>query len=168
MVESGNIILIGMPGCGKSTVGVLLAKTLGKNFLDTDVRIQANLGRSLQDIIDSDGLEVFCEIESDYLLKLNRTNTVIATGGSAVYSTIAMELLRAMGIVVFLDIPLDEIEKRLTNLAIRGVVMDPGENLQTLYAKRRSLYKQFAEVTVNCNGLDHEQTIQAIIQAIGG
>jgi shikimate kinase len=168
MVERGNIILIGMPGCGKSTVGVLLAKTLGKNFLDTDVHIQARQGRNLQDIIDADGLEVFCKIESDYLLKLNQTNTVIATGGSAVYSTVAMELLRAAGVVVFLDISLDEIEKRLTNLAIRGVVMEPGETLQTLYAKRRSLYKKFAEVTINCNGLDHEQTIQAIIQAIGG
>jgi len=166
MIERGNIILIGMPGCGKSTVGVLLAKTLGKNFLDTDVHIQARQGRNLQDIIDADGLKVFCEIESDYLLKLNQTNTVIATGGSAVYSTVAMELLRAMGIVVFLDISLNEIKKRLTNLAVRGVVMDPGETLQTLYAKRRSLYKQFAEVTINCNGLDHEQTIQAIITAI--
>lgn len=166
MIEFGNIILIGMPGCGKSTVGVLLAKTLGKNFLDTDVHIQAARGRNLQDIIDADGLEVFCETESDYLLKLNQTNTVIATGGSAVYSTVAMEFLRAMGVVVFLDISLDEIEKRLTNLAVRGVVMDPGETLQTLYAKRRSLYKQFAEVTINCNGLDHEQTIQAIITAI--
>lgn len=155
-----------MPGCGKSTVGVLLAKTLGKHFLDTDVQIQAARGRCLQDIIDADGLEIFCGIESDYLMTLNQTNTVIATGGSAVYSMIAMELLRSMGVVVFLDISLDEIEKRLTNLALRGVVMDPGESLQTLYAKRRSLYKQFAEVTVNCNGLDHEQTIKAIITAI--
>jgi len=166
MIERGNIILIGMPGCGKSTVGVLLAKTLGKNFLDTDGHIQARQGRNLQDIIDADGLKVFCEIESDYLLKLNQTNTVIATGGSAVYSAVAMEFLRATGVIVFLDISLNEIKKRLTNLAVRGVVMDPGETLQTLYAKRRSLYKQFAEVTINCNGLDHEQTIQAIITAI--
>lgn len=163
MTEYGNIILIGMPGCGKSTVGVLLAKTLGKNFLDTDVHIQAAQGRSLQDIIDTDGLESFCGIESDYLLTLKQTNTVIATGGSAVYSTIAMEFLRSIGVVVFLDISVNEIEKRLTNLAVRGVVMDPGESLQTLYEKRRGLYKQFAEVTVNCDNLGHEETIKAII-----
>lgn len=166
MKESGNIILIGMPGCGKSTVGVLLAKTLGKHFLDTDVRIQAAQGRCLQDIIDTDGLEVFCGIESDYLLALQQTNTIIATGGSAVYSCVAMEHLRSIGVVVFLDISLQEIEKRIKNLAVRGVVMDPGETLQTLYAKRRSLYKQFAEKTINCDNLNHEQTIKAIITAI--
>lgn len=166
MIEYGNIILIGMPGCGKSTVGVLLAKTLGKNFLDTDVHIQARQGRNLQDIIGADGLEIFCGIESDYLLTLQQTNTVIATGGSAVYSTIAMEHLRSIGVAVYLNISIEEVEKRLTNLAVRGVVMDPGESLQTLYAKRQSLYNQFAEITVNCNGLNHEQTVKAIITAI--
>ena len=166
MVECGNIILIGMPGCGKSTAGVLLAKALGKHFVDTDVQIQTREGRGLQDIINSDGLEVFCRIETDYLLTLHPTNTVIATGGSAVYSTTAMEYLRSMGVVVFLDLSLSQIEKRLTDLAVRGVVMDPGETLQTLYAKRLSLYKQFAEITITCDNRTHEQTIEAIITAI--
>lgn len=168
MEENGdkNIILIGMPAVGKSTVGVLLAKRLGRYFLDTDVFIQAVAGRTLQEIIDTDGLENFCRLEAEHILGIDRTNCVIATGGSAVYSEDAMNHLKETGQIVYLNLPLDVIKKRLTDLNVRGVVMSKEQNLDDLYKKRTGLYKKWADVTIECNHQTHEQVVEKIIEEL--
>jgi len=143
-----NIVLIGMPGAGKSTVGVVLAKRLGFGFVDTDVLIQAEEHRRLQDIIDHEGLAAFCRIEERALLGLKVERTVIATGGSAIYSEAGMEALKENGLVVFIDVPLPELEKRLRDMDSRGMVIDPGESLADLFRRRRPLYRRWADRTV--------------------
>jgi shikimate kinase len=166
MEENGdkNIVLIGMPAVGKSTIGVLLAKRLGRYFLDTDVFIQAVSGRTLQEIIDTDGLEKFCELEAEHITCIDRTNCVIATGGSAVYSDAAMNHLKETGEIVYLHLPLEMIKKRLTDLNIRGVVMSKGKTLDDLYKQRTLLYKKWADITIDCLNLTHEQVVEKIIE----
>ena len=159
-----NIVLIGMPGVGKSTVGVLLAKALGRYFLDTDVFIQAIQDRSLQEMIDSEGLAAFCKIEEDYVLCIDLTHVVIATGGSVVYSERAMEHLAAHGVIVHLDLPVDKIEQRIENLYTRGVVMERGQTVRSLYDQRQSLYRQYAQLTIDCTGKNHEQVVTEIAE----
>ncbi len=167
-MDSGdkNIVLIGMPGVGKSTVGVLLAKALGRYFLDTDVFIQAIQNRSLQEMIDGEGLAGFCEIEEDYVLCIDVTNAVIATGGSVVYSARAMEHLAAHGVVVHLDLPVDRIEQRIENLYTRGVVMEKGQTIRSLYDQRQSLYHQYAQLTIDCTDKNHEQIVTEIVEEL--
>jgi shikimate kinase len=166
MSENKNIVLIGMPAVGKSTIGVLLAKRLGRYFLDTDVFIQAVSGRGLQQIIDSDGLEKFCRLEAEHILCIDKTDCVIATGGSVVYSDAAMNHLKANGIVIYLSLRLEVIKKRLTDLNIRGVVMGKGQSLDDLYKKRTPLYEKWADVIIDCQKLTHEQTVEKIIEKI--
>ena len=167
-MDSGdkNIVLIGMPGVGKSTVGVLLAKALGRYFLDTDVFIQAIQNRSLQEMIDSEGLAGFCKIEEDYVLCIDLTNAVIATGGSVVYSERAMEHLAAHGVIVHLDLPVDKIEQRIENLYTRGVVMERGQTIRSLYDQRQCLYRQYAQLTIDCTDKNHEQVVTEIIEKL--
>lgn len=157
-----NIVLIGMPGVGKSTVGVLLAKALGRYFLDTDVFIQAVLGRSLQEIIDAEGLAAFCKIEEDYATCIDLTNAVIATGGSVVYSEKAMRSLAERGVIVHLDLPVERIEQRLANLPTRGVVMEKGQTIRSLYDQRQPLYRQYAQIAIDCTDKTHEQIVAEI------
>jgi shikimate kinase len=159
-----NIVLIGMPAVGKSTIGVLLAKRLGRYFLDTDVFIQAIIGRTLQEIIDTDGLEKFCELEAEHIICIDRTNCVIATGGSVVYSDAAMNHLKETSEIVYLSLPLETIKKRLTDLNIRGVVMSKGKTLDDLYKQRTPLYKKWADITIDCLNLTHEQVVEKIIE----
>ncbi|MFA5293725.1 MAG: shikimate kinase [Phycisphaerae bacterium] len=166
MSENKNIILIGMPAVGKSTIGVLLAKRLGRYFLDTDVYIQALVSRTLQQIIDSDGLEKFCELEAEHICCIDKTDCVIATGGSAVYSDVAMNHLKSNGVIVYLDLPLEMIKKRLTDLNIRGVVMSRGQTLDDLHKKRAPLYEKWADITIYCFNLTHEQVIEKIIEKL--
>lgn len=161
-----NIVLIGMPGVGKSTVGVLLAKALGRYFLDTDVFIQAIQDRSLQEMIDSEGLAAFCKIEEDYVLCIDLTNAVIATGGSVVYSERAMEHLAAHGVIVHLDLPVDKIERRIENLCTRGVVMEQGQTIRSLYDQRQSLYRQYAQLTIDCTDKNHEQVVTEVVEGL--
>ncbi len=167
MEQQDNIILIGMPGVGKSTVGVLLAKATGRNFIDTDVYIQAGDGRTLQEILDLAGTAEFCRIEEQYLLCLEVRRHVVATGGSAVYSEPAMTSLKRGGVVVHLDLPLAEIERRLANLAVRGVVMAPGQSLAALYQQRQPLYRRWADVTVDCEGKTQDQVVAEILRRVG-
>lgn len=162
--KDGNIVLIGMPGVGKSTVGVLLAKALGRHFLDTDVLIQASVGRSLQEIIDSDGLAAFRKVEEDYVLGTDLTNAVIATGGSVVYSEEAMSHLSSRGVIVHLDLPVDRIEQRISNLPTRGVVMEKGQTIRSLYAQRQPLYRRYAQLTIDCTDKTHEQIVAEIVE----
>jgi len=157
-----NIVLIGMPGSGKSTVGVLLAKTLGRKFIDTDICIQETTGRLLQEIIDHDGVDAFLKIEEDTVLALHRHRAVIATGGSVVYSRKAMEHQKAHGVVVYLQVSFDEIERRLNNITTRGIVLHSGQSLRDLFDERVPLYAQYADITINCTDNHFEDCVRKI------
>lgn len=161
-----NIVLIGMPGVGKSTVGVLLAKALGRYFLDTDVFLQAAQGRSLQEIIDTDGLEAFCKIEEEYACCIDLINAVIATGGSVVYSEKAMCRMAAQGVIVHLDLPVAQIEHRLANLKTRGVVIEPGQTIRSLYDQRQGLYRRYAQITLDCTEKNHDQIVTELVETL--
>ena len=161
-----NLVLIGMPGVGKSTVGVLLAKALSRDFLDTDVYIQAQEGRTLQEIIDRDGLESFRRIEERHVRSLKCRSSVIATGGSVVYYPAAMAHLRASGRVIHLDLGLPALRKRLINLPTRGVVMVPGQTLGQLFAERQPLYRKYAHLTIDCSGCSHEDMVRKIVRRL--
>ncbi|HET6429921.1 MAG TPA: shikimate kinase [Phycisphaerae bacterium] len=162
-----NIVLIGMPGVGKSTAGVLLAKATGREFIDTDVAMQVRCGRRLQEIIDADGLDVFRRIEQARILELDCRRHVIATGGSVVYSAAAMAHLKAGGPVVHLDLPLERIIERIEDLDVRGVVMEPGLTLADLHRQRQPLYQRYADLTVQCDGLTQDQVVAEIIRKLG-
>ncbi|MCX5912315.1 MAG: shikimate kinase [Deltaproteobacteria bacterium] len=164
--KDANIVLIGMPAVGKSTIGVLLAKATSRDFIDTDVYIQAREGRSLQEIIDREGLEEFCRIEARHVFSLSCRGKVMATGGSVVYSKEAMKYLGSCGVMVHLTLDLPAIKKRLTNLDSRGVVMAPGKTLDLLYEERLPLYRQYADFTVNCRRKNHEEIVAEIIRML--
>ena len=148
---------------GKSTIGVLLAKALSRSFLDTDVYIQAIEGRSLQEIIDALGIKAFCEIEEKYICAIDINNAVIATGGSVIYSPQAMRHMAENGVIIHLALDFETIEKRVTNLYTRGVVMEKGQTLAGLYRNRQPLYKKYAQLTIDCSGKTHEQIVDEII-----
>ena len=158
----GNIVLIGMPGCGKSTVGVLLAKALGMAFVDTDVVFQAKEGRKLQRIIEEIGIDAFLAREEEAILSLSCNKTVIATGGSVVYGRRAMKRLHENGVVVYIRLPYQEIERRLSNLATRGVTLREGQTLFDLLEERIPQYEKEADVVLDATGLQIEQTVEAI------
>ena len=146
-----NVILIGMPGCGKSTVGVVLAKTLNYSFIDADLLIQEQTGKRLQQIIDFDGLDKFYEIEEQVLSGIQCDRTVIATGGSAVYYPAAMEHLKELGAVVYIQLSCENVKKRLGNLASRGVAGAKDKTVEQLYEERVPLYEQYADFIIDCN-----------------
>ena len=168
MTVDRNIVLIGMPGAGKSTVGVILAKTLGMDFLDTDLAICRRRGATLQSILDEEGLEAFLDLEEDVVRGLRPENTVIATGGSVPLRDSAMEHLKAGGTTVYLDVPLEELRMRLSNIRTRGIAFGPGETLETLFARRTPIYRRWADVTVRTdpNRSDLEHTVEQIIAAL--
>ncbi|HHW49801.1 MAG TPA: shikimate kinase [Clostridiaceae bacterium] len=157
-----NLVLIGMPASGKSTIGVLLAKTLGMDFIDTDLLIQKSEGALLQDIIINKGIDRFIQIEQEIITKLNCTNCVIATGGSAVYGEKAMEHLKLNGIVVYLEASYEEIKRRLTNIKSRGIVFVKGQDLFSLYNERMPLYQKYADISINCDGKSIEDIVSLI------
>jgi shikimate kinase len=161
-----NIVLIGMPGCGKSTVGVILAKLLGRSFVDTDILIQTATGRSLQDIVDRDGYMALREIEEDVILNLVPDNHVIATGGSAVYGHRAMDHLRRHGIVVFLRVDIAVLATRTRDFEKRGVAKRPDQTLTDLFAERLPLYRQWTDVIVECRGLSQEEICAVITDEV--
>lgn len=144
-----NIILIGMPACGKSTVGVLLAKQLGYRFLDSDLLIQETEGKLLHELIAAHGIQGFLEIEERVNAAIDVTHTVISTGGSAVYGKKAMEHLRSIGTTVYLKIDYETLERRLGDYSHRGVIMPEGYTLYDLYRERTALYEQYADITVD-------------------
>jgi shikimate kinase len=165
-LSQGNIILTGMPAVGKSTVGVLLAKRLGMAFVDTDIMIQTSEQKSLQDLIQADGLARFCDLEEQHILSLVCKNTVIATGGSVVYRDGAMRHLAAGGTVVFLDIELGDLENRLNDMDARGVVYAPGQSLANLYAERLPLYRDTADIRVGAAGVTPDQLVSRVIEQL--
>ena len=161
-----NIILIGMPGAGKSTVGVLPAKTLGYAFLDTDLVIQQREGALLQPLVDSLGVEAFLDVEADAICSVECRGTVIAPGGSAVCRERAMSHLRALGRIVYLHLPLEELERRLSNISTRGIAMAPGETLADLFARRAPLYRNYADLTVDVGRQSLEETVALVLRAL--
>ena len=161
-----NIILIGMPGAGKSTVGVLLAKTLGYAFLDTDLVIQQREGALLQPLVDSLGVEAFLDVEADAICSVECRGTVIAPGGSAVCRERAMSHLKALGRIVYLHLPLEELERRLSNISTRGIAMAPGETLADLFARRAPLYRNYADLTVDVGRQSLEETVALVLRAL--
>jgi len=158
-----NITLIGMPACGKSTVGVLLAKALNMRFTDTDLLIQQKYRKFLWQIIDEEGIGAFKEKEAAVICALRCENTCIATGGSAVYSEEAMRHLKRSSTVVFIDLPCREIERRIADIRGRGVVIDKDSTLRELYDERRPLYLRYADVTVEAQGRGVEELLEEII-----
>lgn len=161
-----NLILIGMPAVGKSTLGVILAKRLGLAFADTDLLIQTGEGVNLSRIIENKGIEKFCDIEATYVQQLTPRKTVIATGGSVVFRASAMRHLQRLGSIVFLDIELIELAGRLKEMDDRGVVHMPGQTIDQIYAERRPLYQQYADITVDCTGCSPEETLGKVIAAL--
>lgn len=161
-----NIILIGMPAAGKSTIGVLLAKTLLKSFVDTDLIIQSKYGSALCNIIEKEGTDTFLEIENDIICSEEYKSSVVATGGSAVYGEKAMAHLKADGTAVYLEISLDEIKKRIGNITTRGVAMKNGTTLDELYNERLPLYNKYADITVNCEGKSAEAIVTEIVEKL--
>ena len=157
-----NITLIGMPGAGKSTVGVVLAKRMGMDFIDTDLIIQKEYNKTLSEIINEKGIEEFKKVENDVISKLELDNTIIATGGSAVYGKEAMKHLRDISKVVYIKLSAENIEDRLGDLNERGVVLEDGETLQELYDERIPLYKKYAHIIVNANDMVLREVVKNI------
>jgi len=166
MYHHKNIVLIGMPGAGKSTVGVVLAKSLGMRFIDTDILIQERTGRMLQAILDEDGPDAFGRIEEETVLSLHAEHAVIATGGSVVCSEAAMAHLKAGGVVVYLEISYDEMERRLKNITTRGIVFLPGQSLRGMYDERAPLYERYADLTVASSGGDLESVVGNVLEVV--
>ena len=161
-----NVVLIGMPGAGKSTIGVLLAKSMLYSFVDTDLLIQNSCGKSLCDIIEEVGTDAFLKTENDVILSGNFERCVIATGGSAVYGTEAMQKLKGNSVFVYLNLPLIEIERRLGDIHTRGVAMKNGTTVAELYDERKPLYEKYADIDLDCSGLTAEQCVDKIIEMI--
>jgi shikimate kinase len=161
-----NLTLIGMPGSGKSTIGVILAKNLGLGFIDTDVLIQINRQKPLQQIMDENDHLYLRAVEEEEILKINIENHVIATGGSVAYSEKAMSHLLGISRVIFLEVNFEEIKKRIHNFATRGIAKSKNQSFKELFEERQVLYKKYAEITVNCNESDQEELALQIAQLI--
>ena len=161
-----NIVLVGMPGCGKSTVGVILAKTLGMSFVDTDLIICAKEENTLQNIIETKGLEYFQKIENEVGENLNVKNTVIATGGSMILYENAMKSLKEKSTVVYIDVSLPELKKRLVNIKTRGITFGKGETLDDIFSIRTPLYKKYADVTIDADSFTIEENVTRLCELL--
>ena len=166
MEQKTNIVLIGMPGVGKSTIGVILAKVLGYSFLDADLLIQEQEGKLLREIIEEKGTDGFIEVENRVNASIRADRAIIATGGSVVYGKEAMEHLKEIGRVVYLKVSYAILEKRLEDIKGRGVVLKKGQTLETLFEERSKLYEQYADIEVSEDGLDVEQTVEKLVEAL--
>lgn len=165
-MKKDNLVLIGMPGVGKSTVGVILAKVLGYEFLDSDLLIQKEEKALLREIIDEKGLDGFLDIENRVNSSIEASNAVIATGGSVVYCQEAMQHLKEIGTIIYLKLDYSILRRRLGNLKGRGVVLREGQTLKGLFDERTPLYEKYADVVVDEKKLDVEQTLQKILEEL--
>ena len=161
-----NIVLIGMPGAGKSTIGVILAKSLLFDFCDTDLSIQKETGESLCDTISQIGIDDFINLEDDVIFKQEFVNSVVATGGSAVYGEKAMNKLKENGLIVYLKVSPEELQNRIKNIHTRGIAMKKGTTISGLYKERAPLYEKYADVTIECDGKTAEECVDLIIEKI--
>jgi len=161
-----NIVIIGMPSAGKSTIGVILAKTLGMNFTDTDILIQENTGRLLQEIITTEGIDAFLKIEESTILSLYCTNSIIATGGSVVFSDRSIHYLKKDSLVIYLHIFFEEMVHRLNNITTRGIVLAEGQSLLDMYNQRIPLYEKYADITIDCSKEDVEDIIKNLTNEV--
>lgn len=164
--DSRNLIFVGMPGSGKSTVGVLVAKRLGLGFIDTDLLIQQKAGCTLQDIVNQRGYLALRLVEEEALLQLNVEKHVLSTGGSAVYSDAAMTHLKMGGIVIFLDISLDTVASRIGDYSLRGISKRPEQSLIELYEERSALYSRYADITIQGDALSQERVCEVLIERL--
>lgn len=162
-----NIVLIGMPGVGKSTIGVILAKVLGYQFLDADLLIQQQENMLLKDIIKERGTEGFIEVENRVNASIVAEKTVIATGGSVVYGKEAMQHLKEIGTVVYLEVSYEIIQKRLADIKGRGVVLKDGQTLFDLYEERTPLYESYSDIRISEENLNVEQTVEKLVEELG-
>lgn len=161
-----NLVLIGMPGAGKSTVGVLLAKALGMDFVDTDLEIQRIHGRLLQQIIDEDGIESFLKAEEQAVLQGSYSHAVVATGGSVVLSSEAMDHLKKHACVIYLKVALEALQRRISNMATRGIAMSRSQTLKDVYDERVPLYEKYADIIIDCADKDAEGVVESILKAL--
>jgi shikimate kinase len=161
-----NVVMVGMPGAGKSTIGVLLAKEMSLDFLDVDVYMQGREGRRLQDIIDNEGIEFFSEMEDRYLQEISVMDTIISTGGSAIYAVDGMKHLKRRGVVIFLKINMKTLEERLGDFSTRGVVMRAGQTFEQLFQERNKLYSAEADEVIECDGKNQETLVKEIIERL--
>jgi shikimate kinase len=166
MKNKKNIALIGMPAVGKSTVGVLLAKKMGFDFVDTDILIQAKEHKTLAQLIESYGMERFLEIEKQHLKGIECTGHVIATGGSVVYKPAAMHHLAKTCVTVYLAVDLEILKTRLSDVITRGVAIAPGKSIDDLYVERVPLYEAYADLTIHCGQMAPEQVAGAVVRAL--
>ena len=162
-----NIVMVGMPGAGKSTIGVLLAKDMSMNFMDVDVFIQGHEGRRLQDIIDNDGIDTFKKLEEKYLMDIDVSSYIISTGGSAIYCKNGIDHLKQTGVIVYLNINLETLKERLGDFSTRGVVIKEGQTFVDLYNERCALYAAAADIEIDCNGKTMEEIVAEIKASLG-
>ncbi|EAT17140.1 shikimate kinase [Desulfuromonas acetoxidans] len=165
-MKKSNITLIGMPGAGKSTIGIILAKNLGMGYIDTDILIQINQQKTLQEILDESDYLNLRRVEEQEILRLNITNQIIATGGSAVYSEKTMAHLKTISTIVFLDVSFDEICRRIHNFDTRGIACAENQTFEDLYQERLQLYRRYAEVTVDGNVMDQDEMAETIAELV--
>ena len=162
-----TVSLVGMPAAGKSTIGILLAKHLGLDYIDTDVLIQVRTGRNLEDIVTTEGVGQLRAVEAETLLCLTAQDAVISTGGSVVYSDSAMQHLLSLGEVIYLQVPLSTLQQRLPTLKGRGIAATPDTTLEQLASERVPLYERYASITVNADLATPEAVVAVIAEAIG-
>jgi shikimate kinase len=162
-----NLVLIGMPGSGKSTIGVILAKRTSRDFVDTDVVIQSHEHRSLQDIVDRDGYMALREIEEKWVTSLNLEDTVIATGGSVVYSDKSMAHLASNGTIIFLDVTLEVLKTRISDYDQRGIARRPDQSFEELFEERSVLYRRYADISIGCDSLNQDEVCHAMLATLG-
>ncbi len=161
-----NIVFVGMPASGKSTVGVIVAKVMGMNFIDSDIVIQQRENAKLNELIEEHGIDDFLKREEQALLSINVDNTVIATGGSAIYSDAGMKHLSNNATIIYLKVSLDNLKDRLTDLKARGVVIRPGESIEQMYATRSVLYEKYADIIVEEKGTSIEDTVCLVMEQL--
>lgn len=162
-----NLIFIGMPAVGKSTIGVVTAKRLGYRFIDTDLLIQEREGKLLKEIIEEKGADGFLEIENEVNLSVNPEKAVIAPGGSVVYCEKAMEHFRQIGTIIYLHASYTEIEQRIQNARSRGVILRDGQTLRDLYNERTQLFEKYADIRISEDGLNMDETVQKVLDILG-
>lgn len=161
-----NIILIGMSGAGKSTIGLLLAKTLGYRFVDIDLLIQEKEQTLLQNIINLKGNSYFMEVEENTILDMKESKSIISTGGSVIYSEAGMKHLKSLGTIIYLNVPCDVIRRRLGDITTRGIVMGKHNDFTSLYNERADLYEKYSDIKVDCEDLGVERVIEKICSLI--